>query len=1374
MKVVLRRDESGVSEVVGTILILAMTVVLFSTIIVWVTSIPTPTAQTRVDLLGNLSPVYNAGGVELGDWINVTHQGGESMPSFSTIIYVAVQKPGSGTIATDVARLHLMKTTWLGPSTTCTTCTKSGMLDGTGSSWSVGQRWSYYSSNLSASDTITITIVDTSRGIVLWTSSLAAPVGQRPPIFLNVWASESLYQTTPVTPVGGQPIYIFAQVMDPSGYSFIKSVYTNLTILWGTNNACAGAKPMSDNGPPGDVVAKDGVFTFAPTNCLASSTWDGSLVLFNATDTLGHVTTTRMTLHVLPGTGGNNGGPLNGTTGRPPYLFWNGNQGYNIFNLTEWQQYTSLAIQPKPTRTFKGTETVVVVVGSLSLQDVSSADQFSLWDPFSGNPQQAVVYGTAKTVNLASAPSSTLAFNFFQFINGYYLYTYQFTLNPTSGTANYYTFGTAPHPPYYYFARYPLTMYMKASSGAVFSATDSLNITSTSGAYQQFPLITTYKDAGFTQKSSAFSSTSVMYVKVNMLSADSTLSSIKVGNVMIEDFNGGTELWRAPINGYQSNMPICPVTGPCSSGTNAVSASVGQGAYFFAVNLSRVNQNPWIPGTQYYSFGLSSIQDSDETYGTVTIQVAVTAPLYKMDVVIGAQDGTTNSWGTNNWVYYFQNYNGYDWWKSLRVDYCQGGGNSISGIPGNGANCPTTASGGYVRVRFGNFFGDGTLGIAESISTKNTGDAVVIYRRGLDASGSVVYLPAFYAYDAQPSTQPLPEACNALGVGDLTGVGVQSVICAGTDGRVWYYRNDGNWTRVWVDQVGTVGGASHSITSISVGDFNGDGWNDIAVVGSSGFVAWYPNLGNGIFQNAGISTFQPAVGEVSTLGTVVSGNYLNTYPTASSPEVLKEQTIQVPFKDGNTANPTFDTTVSPWSYAAIQGTTNGSWASTGGVTTGYAYTATSAAAGATVAGFWSQAVTTTGSQPYKLTLNVSYRVFSYTGAANVVLYAFVSSSPGAPSVSPTGWVWASNLLTGSTGWSSIQVPFTSSNWSNPTKVPTPGTYYVKLEVVAQYGSAGSVVVGFDNLQLYWVDTNGPTSALQHYWNLGTMPTRFRIAFSLVLSAQGNVSSDFDNYTVAYSTNVIGGDPTTGTYTTIPVGSTGNITSAPTTANATLPGSINGTTVWIRILDTNRVANSQILDTLTVSRLYIYTFTQSGSTVLQLSGPTTTVTSSNAGDQNSDGVSDLVVGTSGGRVFLFLGSRPTGLQFTGTQEYYTGGASVVSVKFANIRGNVSRYGLQIAFATGTTVSFVDPSNPMNTFGNSIAVTQGTIQAMGTGDVNGDNVDDVVVGTANGYVLLYANFGTGYSWSPPVLVYNAGSQVYFNLAIGDAANNLYVGR
>ncbi len=1368
MKVVLREDEAGISEVIGTILILAMTVVLFSTIIIWVTGIPTPTAQTRVDMLGSLTPQYNAQGtIFFGEWINITHQGGESLQAPSTLIYVVDQKAGSTASTTDVVKLHLFRCTW-----TCVGLvgTKNGLLDGTGLAWSVGQRFSYYSSNLTASDTVTVTVVDTSRGLVMWSSQLNPPSGSIPPVFLSVWASATSVGT-PTTPLTGQPMYVFAQVVDLDNDLNVNSVYANVTAI-AKGYQCYGPQQMLP-------TTTSGVFELARTTCLnPNPNWDGTLVLFNATDLKGHAAATRLTLHVVPGPSGSNTGPgFNGTTGRPPYLFWNGQQGYNIFNLTQWNAWTSTGVTPKPTRTFKAYESVIVVVGSSTLQDISSADLFNLFDPFSGNPQQSVVYGTTKTVSLASAPSSLQAFNFYQFVNGYYIYTYQFILNPTSGTANYYTFATAPHPPYYFFARYPLSMYMKSSTGTVFSATDSVNITSGSGAYQQFPQITTYKDSGFTQATTTFSSTSVMYVKVQMLSADSIISNVNVGNVFIEDFNGGTELWRAPINGYKSNLPICPVTGLCSSGTNAISSNTFQAAYFFAVNLSRVNQNPWVPGTQYYSFGLSSIQDSDENYGTVTIQISVSAPLYKMDVVVGTQDGTTNSWGTNNWVYYFQNYNGYDWWKSLRVDYCQGGGNSISGLPGNGANCPTTASSGFVRVRFGNFFNDGTLGIVESISTKNTGDAVVIYRRGVDATGSVVYLPAFFAFDAQPSTQPLPEACNAVTVGDLTGVGAQSVICAGTDGRVWYYRNDGNWTFVWIDQTGTVGGAAHSINSVSVGDFNGDGWNDVAVVGSGGFVAWYPNLGHGVFQNPGINTFQPALGETSTLGTVVQGTYLNTYPTASSPEILKEQATTVPLQSGATTNPGFDAGITGWTYAAIQGTTNGSWAGTGGVATGYAYATTSATGSATVAGYWSQPFTTSGSQPFTLTLNVSYKVFSFS-ATNVKLYAWVGSSASAPPASPvSGWVWASTLLSGTTGWSTIQVPFTSTNWTSPTKIPTPGTYYLKLEIVATYGATGSVAVGFDNIQLSWVSTPGTTSALQHYWYLGTMPTRPGITFSFVLNAQGNASADFDNYPFAYSTNVVGSDPTTGTYTTIPVGATGNVTSSLTTANVSLPSNLQGLGVWIRVVDTNRVANSAILDTLTLNRMYIYTFTPSGSTVQQLSGPSTSfnVVASNAGDQNNDGISDLVVGTTGGRVFLFLGSRPTGLQFSGTLEYTTpGSAPVVSVKFANILGNVSKYGLQIAVATGTTVYFVNPSTPGVTFGNAIAVTQGTIQAMATGDVNGDGVDDVVVGLANGYVLLYANFGTGYSWSTAVLIYNAGSQVYYNLSIGDAANNLYVGR
>ena len=77
MKAVLHDDESGVSEVIGTIMILGITVVLFSTIILWVTSIPTPTTQTRLDMESTLNPVYNAGGTEIAVNVTIRHLGGD-------------------------------------------------------------------------------------------------------------------------------------------------------------------------------------------------------------------------------------------------------------------------------------------------------------------------------------------------------------------------------------------------------------------------------------------------------------------------------------------------------------------------------------------------------------------------------------------------------------------------------------------------------------------------------------------------------------------------------------------------------------------------------------------------------------------------------------------------------------------------------------------------------------------------------------------------------------------------------------------------------------------------------------------------------------------------------------------------------------------------------------------------------------------------------------------------------------------------------------------------------------------------------------------------------------------------------------------------
>src|SRR3989454_7973341 len=304
MRTILREDESGVSEVVGTILILAMTVVLFSVIIVWVTNIPTPTAQTRTDIQSEMNPIYT-GGVEIGVNITLTHQGGEPLQPIPTLIYVISQR-GTNPPQTDTVILHRFNGFLVNP---------SGLLDGTNSVWDIGERWEYKSFSLRSSDQITIIIVDNLKRIVLWTGPMNAPAGTRPPVFVDKW-TDGILASEAIDPVQAtQGFYIFAKLTDPDGDLNVNSVYATITAWYGSGTSCALPQPMKDNGISPDRIAGDMIFTLGGNACTGSPypalTWAGSIILLNATDLKGHATTTRLVLDVIAPTSGG-GGP--GTT----------------------------------------------------------------------------------------------------------------------------------------------------------------------------------------------------------------------------------------------------------------------------------------------------------------------------------------------------------------------------------------------------------------------------------------------------------------------------------------------------------------------------------------------------------------------------------------------------------------------------------------------------------------------------------------------------------------------------------------------------------------------------------------------------------------------------------------------------------------------------------------------------------------------------------------------------------------------------------------------------------------------------------------------------------------------------------------------------
>lgn len=298
MKTILREEKSGVAEVVGTILILAMTVVLFSVVILWVSSAPTPIAQTRVDIVSQMTPKYGALGVEIGVNLTLTHEGGEALQPVSTIIYVTSVQ-GTNPPQTVTATLHLYNGRLANP---------SGLLDGRESIWNIGERWTFQGLQLRSSDAITVTILDTSKGVVVWSALMNPKPGTRPPIFTNIW-TDGIWSTEAPDPVqAGLGFYLVAQATDRDNDLNPRSVYATITAWYGSRTTCEAPLQMRDDGVPPDRVAGDLIFTLGGNVCMNPPypplSWAGSVILLNATDMQGHQTVTRTVLNVVPQTTG--------------------------------------------------------------------------------------------------------------------------------------------------------------------------------------------------------------------------------------------------------------------------------------------------------------------------------------------------------------------------------------------------------------------------------------------------------------------------------------------------------------------------------------------------------------------------------------------------------------------------------------------------------------------------------------------------------------------------------------------------------------------------------------------------------------------------------------------------------------------------------------------------------------------------------------------------------------------------------------------------------------------------------------------------------------------------------------------------------------
>ncbi len=193
-----RSNSRAVSDVVATILLLALTVTLFSSIFFFVNTFPRPQPSPANQFSAKLA--YGSGGTTITG-VSVLHLSGPTVAGNALVYLYSARHPNAFPTPFSVSQ---------------------GI--GGGSVWNLGQSWvlNVTSYGLAAPDNITISIVTNS--LLLFRVTLPGTNPNIPPTFVNVGV-------LPATPGVGQPFTVYADILDDDLNTH--SVFVNLSQIPG-------------------------------------------------------------------------------------------------------------------------------------------------------------------------------------------------------------------------------------------------------------------------------------------------------------------------------------------------------------------------------------------------------------------------------------------------------------------------------------------------------------------------------------------------------------------------------------------------------------------------------------------------------------------------------------------------------------------------------------------------------------------------------------------------------------------------------------------------------------------------------------------------------------------------------------------------------------------------------------------------------------------------------------------------------------------------------------------------------------------------------------------------------------------------------------
>ncbi|MFA6594378.1 MAG: hypothetical protein WCT16_03950 [Candidatus Buchananbacteria bacterium] len=175
---------------------------------------------------------------------------------------------------------------------------------------------------------------------------------------------------------------------------------------------------------------------------------------------------------------------------------------------------------------------------------------------------------------------------------------------------------------------------------------------------------------------------------------------------------------------------------------------------------------------------------------------------------------------------------------------------------------------------------------------------------------------------------------------------------------------------------------------------------------------------------------------------------------------------------GSTVNSGFNADASGWTavpgWDNAPGKTNtASWQSSGGNPGGYVNIYLDGKKNNDSAGYWYQDFATTVSSPDTAILSLDWKAVSITGSpVSYVLYAFIDTGSGNPTIGGATQVWSSGNISGATSFA------TTTPIDIKSKVTAAGTYYLKIAayVNCQTSVDCNATAGFDNVIVNWSKT----------------------------------------------------------------------------------------------------------------------------------------------------------------------------------------------------------------------------------------------------------------------------------------------------------------